>query len=70
MVGACVVGVYMSGTCMTGGVCSGGMCGGGTCMAGGLHGRENGNCSGWHISYWNAFLFLCSFQQKLCQTIS
>ena len=28
----------------------------GGCMAGGMHCRRDGHCSGWYTSYWNAFL--------------
>ena len=30
---------------------------GGAYMAGSVHSRRDGHCSGWYTSYWNAFSF-------------
>ena len=40
---------------MAGGMCSKAVCVAGACMAGGMHGRRDGHCSGRYASYWNAF---------------
>ena len=39
-------GMHGRGTCVAGGACMAGVC-----MAGGVHGRRNGNCSGRYASY-------------------
>ena len=73
--GACVAGGNAWwGACVAGGhACPGGVHGrAGVCVAGGMHGwgeggthgRRDGHCSGWHASYWNAFLL------NVCEQIS
>ena len=63
-------GVHGRGACVY--VHGGGMCGRGACMvgehvwqgacvAGGMHGRRDGHCSGRYASYWNAFSFSLNF---------
>ena len=52
--GACMAeGMYGWGE----GVCGRGACVVWGCVAGGVHGRRDGHCSGWHASYRNVFLF-------------
>ena len=66
--GVCMAGgMCGSGTCMAGGMHGRGYAWRGRhawqgghvwgVPGGGVHGRKNGNCSGWYASYWNAFLF-------------
>ena len=57
-------------TWQKGGVCGGGMCGreaymaGGACVAGGMHSRRDGHCSGRYASYWNVFFFATYFEAQ------
>ena len=44
---------------------------GGTCVAGeGMHGRGDGHCSGWHVTYWNAFLFYLILAAKAAVSLA